>query len=186
MKRWCPDRGVKQLFSPPHSHKSLELVERFNRTLIDRIRKIRMQRGGSWTDWVAVANEELNTMRHSVIKRSPKELWNLGTDEWHLAVLETQKCRDLNNRRKNARPNDLVEGNVVLLWDSVRAAAKEDKMTPLWKGPYFIRRKITQTSCKSSHWIQICARLDDDRTLSSMLSICKEFGVAGKRDSKGF
>jgi len=59
VRDWCQQQGAEQIFSPPHSHKSLGLVERYQRTLVDRVRKMAMHRGGSWSDHLPAAVREL-------------------------------------------------------------------------------------------------------------------------------
>jgi len=76
---WCKENGADQSFSPPHSHKSLGLVERYHRTLLDRVRKMTWQKGGSWSDHLQSAVRELNTMRHSTTLMSPLQLWGHRT-----------------------------------------------------------------------------------------------------------
>ena len=51
------------------------LVERYNRTLEDRIRKITYAEGGSWVDHVSRAEKSINEAVHNTTGFSPKELW---------------------------------------------------------------------------------------------------------------
>ena len=38
LQRWCVQEGVTQEYSPPYHHASIGFVERFNQTLLNRLR----------------------------------------------------------------------------------------------------------------------------------------------------
>ena len=40
LQKWCEARQIMQVFSAPYRHQSVGLVERYHKTLIDRIRKL--------------------------------------------------------------------------------------------------------------------------------------------------
>ena len=50
MAKWSQSRGIEQVFTTPYRHQSVGLVERFHKTLIDRIRTLRLAHGGSCSD----------------------------------------------------------------------------------------------------------------------------------------
>jgi len=81
VRDWCRSIGAEQVFTPPHSHKSLGLVERYHRTLLDRVRKMTFHRGGSWSDHLQPAVKELNSMRHSTTGMSPIQLWSASEED---------------------------------------------------------------------------------------------------------
>jgi len=95
VQAWCGQVGVEQIFSPPHSHKSLGLVERYHRTLLDRLRKMTLHRGGSWSDHLQSAVTELNTMRHSTTRMTPVQLWEASQEE-------LEEARERSRRRRSA------------------------------------------------------------------------------------
>ena len=143
IEAWCSTRGIQQAFSPPHSHKSLGLVERFQRTLLDRMRKMKMQNGGSWTDWVEKATYEINTMVHSTTQWTPQQLWDSESTEWRKALKRSGQRRNEANKYIKRKIEPLHPGDLVLLWDSVRTLSKEDKFSALWKGPFRIVHGIS-------------------------------------------
>ena len=55
MAQWCLKRNITHRFIAPYRHQSMGLVERYNRTLENRIRKITYAEGGSWIDNVSRA-----------------------------------------------------------------------------------------------------------------------------------
>ena len=72
---WCNSNGVEHKFVAPYRHESNGLVERYNRTLIDRLRKLRMAHGGSWVDYLGIAVNAINESVHRVMGFSPTDLW---------------------------------------------------------------------------------------------------------------
>ena len=47
VKRWCIRNNVQQGFCPPYYHEGIGIIERFQRTLEDRIKRLLLDRGGS-------------------------------------------------------------------------------------------------------------------------------------------
>ena len=64
--------GVEIIYLPPYRHEAMGLVERFNSTLEDRIRRLKLARGGSWTRWVQPAVEVYNSTWHDIAEVVPK------------------------------------------------------------------------------------------------------------------
>jgi len=140
---WCRSKRAGQIFSPPHSHKSLGLVERYHQTLLDRIRKMTWHRGGSWSDHLQRAVGELNTMRHSTTRMSPLQLWGASEEELE-AARELSRCRRASagdSRLRKDRP--LEVGDKVLLWDAVRAESRSDKFSARWTGPFILEERVS-------------------------------------------
>jgi len=144
MAQWCRAAGVEQIFTPPHSHKSLGLVERYQRTLVDRLRKMTMQQGGSWSDHLQRAVQELNTMRHSTTGMTPIQLWSASEEDLLEARERSRRRRSSRRSRRNEIPRQMAVGDQVLLWDAVRADCREDKFSPLWRGPYTLEERVSE------------------------------------------
>ena len=114
MAQWCFKRDITHRFIAPYRHQSMGLVERYNRTLEDRIRKITYAEGGSWVDHVSRAEKSINEAVHNTTGFSPKELWE-GTPEMRaLAKERSDRERDRQNKRKKIYPARFYEGQMVL------------------------------------------------------------------------
>ena len=96
---WCSERGITHRFIAPYRHQSMGLVERYNRTLEDRLRKLMMAHGGSWADHLSRAVKSINEAVHSTTGYAPVELWN-GTHEMRK---EARKRTDLERVRRNEK-----------------------------------------------------------------------------------
>jgi len=143
VRNWCQALGVKQIFSPPHSHKSLGLVERYHRTLLDRIRKMAFHRGGSWSDHLQSAVEELNTMKHSTTQMTPVRLWEASEEELEEARERSRRRRTAAKSRRIKEVREFKTGDQVLLWDAVRAESREDKFSVRWIGPFILDEQVS-------------------------------------------
>ena len=77
---WCIERGITHRFIAPYRHQSMGLVERYNRTLEDRLRKLMLAHGGSWANHLSRSVKSINDAVHSTTGYAPVELWS-GTDE---------------------------------------------------------------------------------------------------------
>lgn len=100
VEAWCKERDILKMNSAPHAHKSLGLVERVQRTLEDRLRKMLVQKGGSWTDHLAKAVMEINTMKHSVTRMTPQEMWNADEKRWGEARARARAARERTNAKR--------------------------------------------------------------------------------------
>jgi len=140
---WCREKGVDQIFSPPHSHKSLGLVERYHRTLLDRVRKITWHQGGSWSDHLQSAVRELNTMRHSTTLMSPLQLWGASDEDLEAARERSRRRRSSAGVSEPAADRQLRTGDKVLLWDAVRAERRADKFSTRWTGPFILEEQVS-------------------------------------------
>ena len=143
MAQWCFKRDITHRFIAPYRHQSMGLVERYNRTLEDRIRKITYAEGGSWVDHVSRAEKSINEAVHNTTGFSPKELWE-GTPEMRaLAKERSDRERDRQNKRKKIYPARFYEGQMVLA--KIRNPEKLSKFGIQWKGPYKLIKRISKT-----------------------------------------
>ena len=133
------------------------IVERYNRTLEDRIRKLKYAHGGSWVDYVNIAEKSINSIVHDSTGYSPIELWNGNEEMLQKAKLKIKKEREMRNKRRHTFPIKFEVGNMVLVREY--NPKKKGKFDRLWKGPYEVIEKISNTMWKikkSSRDIIIC------------------------------
>ena len=129
----------------PYMHQSNGLVERMNRTTIDRIRNVPYAEGGSWTEYVPRAVDAISTAVHNITGFSPVALWD-GWEETRKLAHQQALCeRELRNLKRQVCPENFEVGQLVLVYDHVTASSKERKFAPRWKVPY-IRIERTSTS----------------------------------------
>ena len=120
-------------------------MERVQQTLTDRLRKIRLDEGGSWTDHLKRAVESINEAAHSITGFSPKELWE-GTSEMRKEAHEKMvKWREKRNQGRRLFPAEFVPEQKVWAFDAVAASSREHKFAPRWKGPYILKEKLTES-----------------------------------------
>ena len=120
------------------------LIERFNQTLEDRIRRLKLARGGSWTRHVGTAVKVYNSTWHDVVEAVPQDLWEAGPEQWRKAM-DNWEIKRLRDQPKLTSPSNLEPGKLALVYDSVRATARADKFSPFWKGPVRLLRKISNS-----------------------------------------
>ena len=143
LKRWCASKGIEQVFIAPHRHESVGLVERYQQTLIDRLRKMTFDKGGSWSDHLQEAVQLINISVNKTTGFSPKELWTADVSDRELAYSRSQEFRKKRNEKRRYSPKRFFVGQKVLVYDAVAASAREDKFLPHWKGPYELVKQIS-------------------------------------------
>ena len=136
--------GVEVIYPPPYRHEAMGLVERFNFTLEDRIRRLKFATGGSWTRWVQPAIEVYNTTWHDIIEAVPEELWKAGPEQWKKAM-DNWEVKRLRDHPKIISPGNLKPGGLALVYDAVRATARADKFAPFWRGPVRLVEKVSNS-----------------------------------------
>ena len=143
MNSWCKDNGIEHKFNAPYRHQSMGIVERYNRTLEDRLRKLMLAHGGSWADHLEHAEKSINESVHQIMGFSPNELWEGGEDIRKKAKEKLDAERDRRNKSIRKFPAKFWVGKNVLVrqYDP----NKQGKLDPLWKGPYKITEKISNT-----------------------------------------
>ena len=66
--------GFELIYPPPYRHEAMGLVERFNATIVDRLRKLSLALGRNWTELVGQAINVYNMMWHDIIRAAPTQL----------------------------------------------------------------------------------------------------------------
>ena len=74
------------------------LVERFHRTLVDRIRRLKLTNGGSWCGHVEEAVKAINDAIHSTNGFSPNQLWDGSLQMRQLAHAWTVVAREYRSK----------------------------------------------------------------------------------------
>ena len=144
MRRWCEKNGVTQQFIPPHRHQAIGLVERLNRTLIDRLRKVRLHymetagKHASWSIFLPLCLSAINNAVHDITGFTPRELWD-GTDEMRkLAHERSDKAQQMQDRKTRLMPMKFMVGQLLLIHEAVASADRGQKFDPCWKGVYVL------------------------------------------------
>lgn len=149
-QQWAAEHGFVVVLTAPHAHHSNGLLERYNQSLIGRIR--RMLASGKRRNWKEVLPEAvlvLNRVPHTVTGFSPQRLM-LGRDVRDGTVPEdvlNQERKTAGERTVQSREKLLKDwedkpkfqpepGDLVWLYDAVRMARLDAKFEPFWTGPY--------------------------------------------------
>ena len=122
------------------------IVERYNRTLEDRIRKLRYAHGGSWVDYVSMAEKSINSIVHDSTGYSPIELWNGDKEMIKKEIVKIDMDREKRNQRRHIFPVKFHIGQMVLVREY--NPQKQGKFDRLWKGPYEVIKKVSKTMWK--------------------------------------
>lgn len=160
MRRFANSLGIRMRLSPPYSHKSNGLNERMNKTFTSTVRKLVYHRGGSWSDHVATAIDEMRRTRHDSTSFSPLELVEgkrrdgSSIDEEvrknmiRVAIDLTRQTQRQANKRWQRKINEgpLVKDSLVWIFDSVRYEALDRKFDPFWFGPGKISKQLSKNT----------------------------------------
>ena len=147
MAEWCEQKNITHRFIAPYRHQSMGLVERFNRTLEDRLRKMMLTYGGSWADHLQAAGRSINEAVHSITGYAPLELWSGTAEMLKLAMKRTDEERQRRNKKKKIFPVNFCVGQMVLVREY--DPSKQGKFDPLWKGPYRLTERLSDTMWKA-------------------------------------
>ena len=145
VRDWCKKHNVQHRFCAPRRHQSVGLIERFIRSLKDRLRRLAFAEGTHWQNHVNRAVDSLNQAVHRTMGYSPKELWE-GTDEMRRKAHERRdKWRGQENRylRHKIRPYKFRIGQMVLVRDY--ESWKLNRLAVRWKGPFKLVERISDT-----------------------------------------
>ena len=147
---WCSERGILHRFIAPYRHQSVGLVERYNRTLEDRLRKLMLAHGGSWADHLSRAENSINEAVHSTTGFSPEELWDGDDHMRKLARSRVDQERTRRTKKIRKFPVTVWVGQNVLVRQN--DPSKQGKFDPLWKGPYKLIEKISETMWRARRY----------------------------------
>ena len=133
-------------WSPPGSHKSNGLVERFNQTLIGRIRRLLAEgRFTSWEQTLAEALNAIRTTKNAITEFTPEEVWKGNEETWRTVRANMRIARVKANTRLRLWRHTYRIGDRVWLWDSERAKQHHRKFDPFWLGPWTITEQISRS-----------------------------------------
>ena len=155
LRRWCEKEGVKQEYSPPYHHSSIGFVERFNQTLLNRLRRMWAEEPRYFAKIVERVVEIYNSMplsspedskstTSSFVFGSPNQLWNGSRVVWDRLREHTRRQRAKANYRTRGRriQQTFRVGDQVWLWNT-KIETLKDKLEAWWKGPGLLVRPIT-------------------------------------------
>lgn len=148
MNQWCKHNNVEQRFIAPHMHNSLGLIERFQRTLTDRLRKFKEDIGGSWSDHLARAVTTIQEMRNEGTGWAPIQLWSASLQQRKEAAMKARRSVDRKDEGKKFIDDKLEVGKLVWCHDAVMDTSRMDKFSPRWKGPYVLEYQVSRTLWK--------------------------------------
>ena len=183
--RFLAQMNTDLVMAPAHSHKSNGLRERFNQTLIDRIRRMRVSDGKrlNWTTVLSEGVEAINETPHEGTRYSPNDVWQQGQDlsevkeESRTARMQIQKSfeeakRKMTEQQKKEESLYPVGSKVwVFYHETVEAVDK--KFDPFWQGPYEVTRRV------STHIREVCDS-DQGKTIRMHIDSPQPFISFGK------
>lgn len=164
-RTWAKDRGIRVLHSPVHAHKSAGRIERYQGSLMTRIKRLGWAFGGAEVHWDCVLHEAVQLIReteHGVTLFPPRELF-LGLDvvgnmlpkgEWD-AKLQLGLANETTWRLKHygvpiQKREIFVQGDRVWRYaeDHLRGmGVKGKKLLPLWTGPFLFWKYLSIHRC---------------------------------------
>ena len=132
---WCEEHGVQHVYIAPYSHQSLGLVEKMNRTVVDRLRKFVLARGRDWVSHLEPAVESINSAVHHTTGHTAHDLWR-GTELMRREAHEASiKKREARNKSLRIFPKQYAVGDLVWGYNHGRDKIRRNKLVPRWLGP---------------------------------------------------
>ena len=150
-RQWAADLGVQIILTVPHAHHSNGLCERFQQTLINRLRRMMLsgEKNRSRKDVLPDAIERMNWAPRGVTGFDPAYLYfGKYCDDSHAPESRFEADRNLAKTRmtkqresmcrKGRRGSPFIPtvGQRVWVYDSVRMSRLDDKLSPFWIGPF--------------------------------------------------
>ena len=146
MSEWCTKKNIEHRFNAPYRHQSMGIIERYNKTLQKCLKKVCLERGGNWVDHLQFVVNTLNNSVSEATGYSPRDLWEGDIFKRREAKKKADKRREQNNRQiRKVKPINLRVGQIVIVRDY--ESFKSNKFAPLWRGPYKLIEKIS-----NSYW----------------------------------
>ena len=150
-RQWAADLGVQIILTAPHAHHSNGLCERFQQTLINRLRRMMLsgEKKRSWKDVLPEAIERMNRAPHGVTGFDPAYLYSgkysdgsqssesrLEADRKLAKARMTKQRENMCRKGRRGTPFIPTVGQRVWVYDSVRMSRLDDKFSPFWIGPF--------------------------------------------------
>lgn len=110
---------------------------------MDRIRKLRLTHGRSWSDYLDQAAAAMNTAVHSTIGFTPEKLWTGADQQRELVLSWTKEERESMYDRQRLFPKSFQPSQIVLVFGYIAVSSWEDKFRPLWRGPFKLLRRLS-------------------------------------------
>lgn len=162
---WLEDLGGELILTPPYSHHSNGLVERYNKAVVGRLRRLcREYPSRTWSGVLPMAVDFINEAPHSVTGFSPNYLVtgcragvSVADDQQlqrdrALAVLRTNENRDrLQHVHARGTPFMPEVGALVWVYDAARSERLDQKLHPYWLGPFRVLEVMSPHVYKLVH-----------------------------------
>ena len=145
-KQWTQSQEIQHITIPLYSHASNGMIERYNETLIGRLRRRQQAEGGNWLKHLTQSVQDIASMQHSTTRSVPQEAWD-DPAIWPLLRRRTAAMRDRVNqdRRRSVIPQpEFQVDDHVWYWDEARAERLDAKLSPFWRGPCVLKQQISQ------------------------------------------
>ena len=144
-----------QEYSLPYHHSSIGFVERFNQTLLNRLRRMWAEKPRYFARMVERAVEIYNDTPLSSSEEScetsssfvfglPNQLWGSSPVVLDRLHQHARRQREKANHRTRGRRihRTFQAGDRVWLWNT-KIETMKDKLEPLWKGPGELIQPVT-------------------------------------------
>lgn len=143
---WAAEHGIELIYAPPYAHQCMGLIERFNQTIIGRLRRFILEAGGSENSWKSHLDRAIKVISEAVnddTKYIPLEAWNQPLT-WPIIRHHIAVARQTANRRRRSREPVFEVDDLVYLYDSLRAKQLNLKFSPYWVGPFLISNRLSR------------------------------------------
>ena len=154
-RRFLNRADIDLVIAPAHSHKSNGLCERYNQTLIGRIRRMRIA-NDKRLGWPAVLHEAveiINETPHDHTGHPPIDVWREGKDQNEVdeksRTMRMQIWRSFEESRRamieqQGKEESLYPvGTKVWVFDHETFEALDKKFEPFWRGPYEVTKHVS-------------------------------------------
>ena len=182
-QQWCREHSVALFFTPAYSHKSAGLVERYNRSLLDRLRKLTYDAGQKifeWRDHLKYASWLLQQVPHRGTGYAPQLLMTgvdmkghkMSGQDWQGCIrqaIQTTQQRQEAVRKKRQGLKNIAEGDEVLLHVGRLEGKSRHKLRPFWEGPFTVLKR------PSNHVVTLETLRGRSRIFNSHLDFVKVY-----------
>lgn len=159
-QNFCGNNEIQITFTPTYSHKSAGLIEKFNKTLSDRIMRIAEEKKKCWNQVLEYSIKEINRSVHLVTGFEPCLLMKGESRDgklipetklqtcWKVAKARTEEFRRKANERysKSLNKRNFNVDSLVWYFDSKLDQRLDAKFQSRWIGPCrIIKQHSTRT-----------------------------------------